>query len=863
MEVKMTGRDRILLGAKAEDLDALESTLASLGYEVCAVAASGHMLADKAKDAAPDLALIDMGMEGAADSAWKVSIRLGIPVVYLLDEHQYDSLPQARAADPLGYVLKPFDTRQLQLTLSACRDTRRRLEEPRSITEFPRERLLATIFQRINECVSIVDTNGVIRYANPASARSVGMEDPETAETRLENYRFYEPDKTTPIAWSESPPMRAIRLGESSENVEVYLLPPNRTEGILMSMDVQPLYDEGHRTGCLAVFRDIGEQWQIERELQGTSATLRFERDRTNLILENLADGIIVTDGAGRVVLFNPVCRDFFGWHGSDDTEITLENNFDWVKVPDKSRPFPSEELPVIKALSGISTDNAEMYMSRPDGEDVYMSVSARPILDESGTVLATVSVIRDVTAVKTRELELEATADQLAEQTQALDAMLDGIADGVILMDARGAVQRFNRAALEIATPELIQDLPLDTSKPGVGLFYADRVTPIPPDDAPFRATLRGETLHHKRVFIVHPSMPDGTLVSVSTRKIGTRTDATSGVVVLFSDAAADHQREQSLIHAFAEGQQEATGAVLHNIGNALTSVVTGIESLRERVGSPRPLNRLSALAELLKAHRTDLIDYLSTDPQGQQAIPFLLALNEEWQAEHAENKRILERIAKRVQHIADILRKNRSSSFPSTTHKIVPLKKTLWDGVRILEASLQKRGIAITVDCSRAPYEIDIQESRLHEMLVNLVRNCIEAIEDLPQDDSERRPAVAITSYVEDGRLFIEVTDNGAGIEPSHLDSIFAPGFTTKKEGTGLGLHSAANYVIDSGGKITALSEGRGKGTTIRIDWPSELRIPSRQSAKSGGRTISRPRRTPASNTSSIARRKKRSGA
>ena len=63
------------------------------------------------------------------------------------------------------------------------------------------------------------------------------------------------------------------------------------------------------------------------------------------------------------------------------------------------------------------------------------------------------------------------------------------------------------------------------------------------------------------------------------------------------------------------------------------------------------------------------------------------------------------------------------------------------------------------------------------------------------------------------------IDVTDNGIGIDESRIGRIFQPGFTTKQGGSGLGLHSAANYVIETGGQIRALSDGIGKGATVRV--------------------------------------------
>ena len=112
---------------------------------------------------------------------------------------------------------------------------------------------------------------------------------------------------------------------------------------------------------------------------------------------------------------------------------------------------------------------------------------------------------------------------------------------------------------------------------------------------------------------------------------------------------------------------------------------------------------------------------------------------------------------------------------------------------------------------------------------MLVNLVRNCIDAIDAIAPTHRRFQPSVQVRAYIQDDNLVIDVTDNGNGIPAPQLDKVFSPGFSTKPSGTGLGLHSAANYVIGSGGRIEAQSNGPGQGTTIRSSWPLKAMLPT----------------------------------
>ncbi|MDE2814288.1 MAG: ATP-binding protein, partial [Gemmatimonadota bacterium] len=122
--------------------------------------------------------------------------------------------------------------------------------------------------------------------------------------------------------------------------------------------------------------------------------------------------------------------------------------------------------------------------------------------------------------------------------------------------------------------------------------------------------------------------------------------------------------------------------------------------------------------------------------------------------------------------------------------------------------------------VDCGNAPAEVRIQETQFNQMLVNLLKNAMEAIEELKKSGGLKgQPRIEIRACIQQEFFVLEVQDNGIGIEQKNLKAIFGAGYTTKQEGSGLGLHSAANFVTGSGGKIQPLSDGYGTGTTMRV--------------------------------------------
>ncbi len=71
------------------------------------------------------------------------------------------------------------------------------------------------------------------------------------------------------------------------------------------------------------------------------------------------------------------------------------------------------------------------------------------------------------------------------------------------------------------------------------------------------------------------------------------------------------------------------------------------------------------------------------------------------------------------------------------------------------------------------------------------------------------------------------ISITDTGVGISSENLCKIFNLGFTTKPQGHGFGLHSAANSATELGGSLTASSEGPGKGATFVLEFPVKYTV------------------------------------
>jgi signal transduction histidine kinase len=102
------------------------------------------------------------------------------------------------------------------------------------------------------------------------------------------------------------------------------------------------------------------------------------------------------------------------------------------------------------------------------------------------------------------------------------------------------------------------------------------------------------------------------------------------------------------------------------------------------------------------------------------------------------------------------------------------------------------------------------------MEQVLVNLIINALDAVADVPEG------RLSVRTYRRDSTCFVEVADNGVGIQPHHMKRLFEPFFTTKPvgQGTGLGLEIARTRVRGHGGEIQF--DSRPGRTEFRVSLP-----------------------------------------
>lgn len=126
------------------------------------------------------------------------------------------------------------------------------------------------------------------------------------------------------------------------------------------------------------------------------------------------------------------------------------------------------------------------------------------------------------------------------------------------------------------------------------------------------------------------------------------------------------------------------------------------------------------------------------------------------------------------------------------------------LIENIQILyQEILQQQQIRFSIDFFQPQIQIYADENMLSQVLINLLKNSIQAL----TEQSERE--IHIKVYIQEMILFIKITDNGSGIPSNLLEDIFIPFFTTKKDGTGIGLSLSRQIIRMHGGELSVKSQ------------------------------------------------------
>lgn len=304
-------------------------------------------------------------------------------------------------------------------------------------------------------------------------------------------------------------------------------------------------------------------------------------------------------------------------------------------------------------------------------------------------------------------------------------------------------------------------------------------------------------------------------------------------------------HKNEISISKelAYKQGIFDVTSEYIHNIGN----IVTGAQHLSERI-----IKNLEPMQFFFK-----YFDHIKEQFQGNKQF-----IKESVLDEYFKNYKKIEMslniiessLTDTIKNVLDSDMKNLQKAI-SNIATTIAYQQELYKNTKnnmdemvtfidliteirsVIEPQLFKHDIALMIDV-HPDLRFEINRIHLFNGLLNVLKNSIHAIITADKNHKLFPKVIKITArsvpiegsffeldmmsndaIVMDENIVIDVYDNGIGMDQETTKNVFLQGFTTKKDGHGLGLHSFANFLTGNGHTITCKSEGIGKGTLFTI--------------------------------------------
>jgi PAS domain S-box-containing protein len=430
------------------------------------------------------------------------------------------------------------------------------------------------------------------------------------------------------------------------------------------------------------------------------------------------------------------------------------------------------------------------------------------------GRIVGLVVDVRDVTERRRAEAEL-------AYERDLLRALMDSASDQICFKDRESRFLKVSQARARncgFSSPDQL------VGQTDFAIFTAAHAQETLADEQEVMRT--GRALVGK---VERETWADGheTWALTSRIPLRDRSGAIIGTIGISKDltqlklaeAKLEQVHRQLLETSRQAGMAEVATSVLHNVGNALTSVNVSATFVAELARRSK-VSYLPKLSAVLSEHEADLTDFLTNDPKGRRLPAFLVDLTRELLSEQTAQLEELARLTEHLEHIKNIVAMQQNYAKIAGVSETVKITQIVEDAVRMNASALTRHHIELVRDYQFEPV-VTIERHKVLQILVNLISNAKYACDEARRADKR----VIVRTEASGAGVAIKVIDNGVGIAPENLTRIFGHGFTTKKDGHGFALHSGSLLAGELGGELRAESAGPGTGATFTLQLPLSL--------------------------------------
>jgi PAS domain S-box-containing protein len=856
----------------------LRRMLLQAGYGVTGTATTGADAIRLAAQQPPDVVLMDIGLRGELDgieAAQSIRAQHDVPIIFVTANSDPATLDRAKITDPFGYIVKPFEERDVRVRLEMALykyQTEKALRESRA--------WLNATLRSIGDAVIATDAQGRVKFMNPVAEWLTGWQEREAIGQLLLTVFHIINEQTHLLI--ENPVDKVLRekqrVGLANHTM---LIAKDGQQWHIDDAAAPILNANGDIEGVVLTFRDVSEKRKAALALEQTHTQLQEAEETYRGLVEHSLQGLAIVQD-NRFVFVNRVLTNISGYSAA---ELLA---FDNAQMAGLVHP---DDLPNVvrryqeRLADKPITPRVEFRMIRKDGALRWVE-SYTTLINYRGR-LAMQVVYLDITERK----ETEEIYRTLVENS--LQALIIYQAGHVVFANAVAAeITGYTVDELLALSSENQRELIHPEDQPSVAQHIRDHLAgkPIPPrrefrivrkdgsvrwvDNYPTGITYRGKpAIQTVYTDITERKLAEQALAAEKERLLVTLRSIGDGVI------ATDMHGNVMLMNPVAEQltgwtQVEAVGKPLHEVFHIIN------EETRERNENPVAqilreggvvglanhtllINRMGhelAIADSGAPIRDQAGNTLGVvlvfrDVTEQQKIETALQNTAKLEAvgvlagglAHDFNnllgglfghiylaREMLDQPTSATEHLSRALEIfNRAKGLTQQlltfakggvpVKKVTSLKKLLRDASQfVLSGSNVRAHLSIPDDL----WLCEVDENQIGQLFDNLLINAMQAMPAgghvTIQVENVHRTGVIPAALPKSDYVKIAIRDHGIGIPKDHLAKIFEPFFTTKQKGSGLGLATAWAIAKKHNGHIEVESK-LGQGTTFHVYLPA----------------------------------------
>ncbi|MBT3472804.1 MAG: PAS domain S-box protein [Gammaproteobacteria bacterium] len=298
-----------------------------------------------------------------------------------------------------------------------------------------------------------------------------------------------------------------------------------------------------------------------------------------------------------------------------------------------------------------------------------------------------------------------------------------------------------------------------------------------------------------------------------------------TGAVLVLRDMSEQIKQRHQDQYAAFQASITEMSSTVLHNIGNVLTGMSGSVVSINQVVSDLELI--IKGVGVMQKGVQNGTIDLDRVDQTLSALLEMVGKLCDG--DSNDERPRGLRQQSQRLdaglQHASEIITEFRQAATSEVRATRFNLHSFVIETLGLIEDRFERYHVELNMEVPEW-IEMNIPRNLSMQMLLNLVKNSLEAVQQRREGEEALAGRVTVSAgAVDEGLVELVVTDNGCGISKEKQQEVLNYGYTTKETGSsGIGLHSIVKFAKSVRGEVAIESAGENCGATVRIILPVE---------------------------------------